>query len=67
MLNVYVCVCAVNSVSRVMEEKSPLLEVQDYLCYCLGLFIIFGPPNNVIPRSTAEVASENGQLGSDPN
>jgi hypothetical protein len=44
----------------VTEEKIPLIEVHG-LCYCLGLFIIFGPPN-VIPRSTAEVASDNGQV-----
>jgi hypothetical protein len=42
------------------EEKSSLSEVHA-LCYCVGLFIIFKPPN-VIPRSTAEVANENGQV-----
>jgi hypothetical protein len=54
------CLCCEQLFSRVTEEKSFLSEVHD-LCYYLGLFIIFRPPN-VIPRSTAEVASENGQV-----
>jgi hypothetical protein len=46
--------------SRVTEEKISLREVHD-LCYFLGLFFIFWPPN-VIPRGSPEVSSENGQM-----
>jgi hypothetical protein len=54
------CLCREQFFSCVTEEKSSLRELHDF-CYFLGLFIIFSPPN-VIPRSTAEVASGNGQV-----